>query len=129
VIGLVRVLTNFELDSKLVLSVVLAGQPALSKMLLRPEHDDVAYRIAHYAQLGLLSRDEHRRYVEHRLTVAGARTPLFDAGAIEGLFEMSRGNLRATDSLALQALDLAARRGIAVVDASMVTEARRWIRP
>jgi type II secretory pathway predicted ATPase ExeA len=33
VLGILRILTNFEMDSRLVLSVVLAGQPALQTML------------------------------------------------------------------------------------------------
>lgn len=58
VLGMIRLLTNFEMDSRLVLSVVLAGQPPLGTMLKRTELEDIAQRISFYATLRPLSRDE-----------------------------------------------------------------------
>jgi len=123
-LGVLRLLTNFEMDSRLVLSVVLAGQPPLRKMLARPEQDAVAQRLAHVATLRLLSRDESTAYVAHRCAIAGATQPPFDADATETLFEMSSGNLRAIDRLALKSIQHAARRGIATVSVSDVAAAR-----
>jgi type II secretory pathway predicted ATPase ExeA len=57
-LSMLRILTNFEMDSRLVLSVVLAGQAPLKHMLARDEHDDIARRIFHYVTLRALSRDE-----------------------------------------------------------------------
>jgi len=45
------------------------------------------------------------------------------------IYEIGRGNLRATDHLALQALELAHDAGCDVVDAQHVTEARRLLWP
>ncbi|MFC1527111.1 AAA family ATPase, partial [Candidatus Latescibacterota bacterium] len=72
-LAMLRLLTNFEMDSRLVVSVVLAGQPPLSTLLRRPDQVAMAQRLAHYATLRLLSRDETRAYVEHRCAVAGAQ--------------------------------------------------------
>lgn len=124
VLGILRILTNFEMDSRLVVSLLLAGQPPLRQMLRRDHLEDVAGRMAHLAALRLLSREETRAYVEHRITVAGATTVPFDAGACEALYEIGRGNLRATDRLALKALEVAHDNGNDVVDATTVTRAR-----
>jgi len=129
VLGLLKVLTNFSMDSLLLLSLLLVGQPPLADLLRRPELDDVARRIAHYATLRLLSRDEIRGYVEHRCTVAGATTVPFDDGAHDAIFEIGRGNLRATDRLALKSLQVADRKGDDVVDHTAVVEARRVLWP
>jgi general secretion pathway protein A len=125
VLGMLRVLTNFQMDSRLVLSVVLIGQSGLGAMLRRPEHEDIARRLVHYAVLRPLSRDEVQQYVAHRCTIAGAPRMPFDEGSLDALYEVGRGNLRATDVVALKSLEVADRRGHDVVDSSCVIEARR----
>lgn len=129
VLSLVRILTSFEMDSRLLVSVILAGQPPLARMLRRAELEDVARRMAFYASLRPMSRDELRKYVEHRCCVAGARKVPFDGDALAALYEMSRGNMRATDRLALRALQLASGAGCKVADANHVTEARAQLWP
>jgi type II secretory pathway predicted ATPase ExeA len=125
VLGVLRILTNFDWDSRLVLSVVLSGQPRLETLLKKAPLEDVAQRIAFTARLRLLSRDETARYVEHRCAVAGQSESPFDRGALEALFEMSQGNLRAIDRLALGALDEAAARGAKAVAGSDLVAARK----
>jgi len=89
----------------------------------------MAQRLAHYATLRLLSRDETRAYVEHRCTVAGAQADPFDDEAHEALFEISHGNLRALDHLALKALEGAAQAGAGAVSTGDVIEARKGLAP
>jgi len=127
VLGILRILTNFEWDSRLVVSLVLAGQPRLEKLLQKASCEDVAQRIAYFARLRLLSRDESASYLEHRCTLAGAPSFPFDKGAVDAIFEMSRGNLRAIDRLALGALDEAAHKGAKVAAASDVSAARKHL--
>jgi general secretion pathway protein A len=129
VLGMLRVLTNFDMDSRLVLSVVLAGQPDLAKTLSRSDQDALARRIIHYATLRPLSRDETAKYVEHRMSIVGARQSPFDAGALDAIYEISRGNLRTTDNLALESLELAAAAQLQVVGSQHVAAARRSLWP
>lgn len=129
VLGLLCVLTNFEMDSRLVLSVVLVGQQPLRRLLRREELEDVAGRLAHIVTLRLLSREETAAYIKHRVTIAGARTVPFDEDALTAIYEASRGNMRATDSVALKALEVAHRAGTKVADANHVIEARKLVSP
>ncbi len=129
VLAILRVLTNFEMDSRLVLSVVLSGQPKLRALLRRDPLEDVARRLAGIATLAPLSREETKDYVTHRMNVAGADTIPFTAHAFDALYETGRGNLRATDTLALAALEAAAARDQEKVDANQVAEARRRVLP
>ena len=129
VLAMIRVLTNFEMDSRLVVSVVLAGQSRLRTLLRHDTLDDVARRLAHYATLRTLSRDEHLRYIEHRCTVAGAISVPFGNDALEAVFEIARGNLRATDRLALKTLEYAHGTGDDVAAATHVVEARKVLWP
>lgn len=129
VLAMLRILTNFEMDSRLVVSVLLVGQPPLRRMLARDDQQAVARRLARVAELRLLSRDETARYVEHRCAVAGASTAPFDAGAVDAIYELSRGNMRAIDRLALEALLICARQGAPVASAVQVTAARKGLWP
>ncbi|MGQ0671162.1 MAG: ExeA family protein, partial [Actinomycetota bacterium] len=129
VLAILRILTNFDMDSRLVLSLVLAGQPPLASMLRRDELEAVSQRLAHFATLRLLSRSETKSYLEHRLRVAGARTVPFDEQSVEALYEMTRGNLRALDRLAGKALEVAALAGHPVVDTTTITAARARLHP
>jgi general secretion pathway protein A len=125
VLSMLRILTNFEMDSRLVLSLVLAGQPSLKQLLARDDLDAMARRIIHYAQLRLLSRDEVDTYVAHRCALAGAATSPFDARCLDAFFEIARGNLRTTDDLALKSLEHAALSGHKTVSVQHVIAARK----
>ncbi len=129
VLAMLRILTNFEWDSQLVVSLLLVGQMPLRRMLASEEQEAVARRLAHIATLRLLSREETIRYVEHRCAIAGAATVPFDDAAVDAIYELGRGNLRATDRLALEALLLCDRQGHGVVGPIHVTTARRNLWP
>jgi general secretion pathway protein A len=128
-LSMLRVLTNFDMDSRLVLSLVLAGQPRLRDMLRRDDLEDVARRLSYYATLRPLSREEVERYVEHRCTIAGSAKVPFDKAAIDAVFEIGRGNLRATDELARKALEIAHDQDHAVCGPAHVAQARKLLWP
>lgn len=127
VLSLLSVLTNFEMDSRLVVSILLAGQPPLRRALEREELEEVTGRLAHLATLRLLSREESRDYIKHRVNIAGMRSMPFDDQALEALYETSRGNLRAIDQIALKTLEVAHARGCKVADSNHVAEARKLV--
>jgi len=128
-LAMLKVLTNFDMDSRLVLSLVLAGQPRLRDLLRRDDLEDVARRLAHYATLRTLTRDEINKYIEHRCTIAGAASVPFDSGAIDALFEIGRGNLRATDQLARKTLEVAHQHDCDACAAAEVAHARKLLWP
>ncbi|QDV09321.1 hypothetical protein Poly30_48790 [Planctomycetes bacterium Poly30] len=129
VLAMLRILTNFDMDSRLVLSIVLAGQPKLRDALRREELDDVAKRISHFATLRPLSRDETQAYIEHRCAIAGAATVPFDGGSLDAIFEIGRGNLRATDQLARKTLGIAHDSDAGTCCAAYVAQAKKVLWP
>ena len=124
VLGVLRLLTNFEMDSRLVVSIILAGQSPLLNLLQRNALADVAQRLAYCGTLRLLTRSEVMTYVNHRLAIAGGQPEWFATEAVEAIHDISSGNLRAIDFLALRALQHAADSDKKVVDAHHVLEAR-----
>jgi type II secretory pathway predicted ATPase ExeA len=126
---LLKILTNFDMDSKLIVSIILAGHPSLRDKLYRDDLEDIRQRIVHCGELRLLSREETLAYIAHRMTIAGARTSAFDHESLEGIYEMSRGNMRATDTLAFSCLKRAAEAGAKTVGLQHLHQARAdvWI--
>lgn len=124
VLSILRILTNFDMDNRLVVSIILVGQPPLAKTLRNHKLEDVAQRMIHQATLRLLSRKEIDGYIRHRCQIAGSSVSPFDHGAMEALFEIGRGNLRATDHLALKSLETAHHSDCNTVDSNHVTTAR-----
>lgn len=125
---LVRLLTNFEMDSRLVVSIILAGQMPLKKHLLHDDLEDIRQRLAHCGEIAPLTREETRAYVEHRSVIAGAAHVPFEPLAIEAIYEVARGNMRAIDRITLAALSQADRAQKNIVDAADVAlaRARTW---
>lgn len=124
VLNILNILTNFEMDSRLVVSVILAGQPALSSLLQHKNHTDTAHRMAHMATLRTLTEKETADYIGHRCRIAGSSNCPFDTDALTALFEIGRGNLRASDYLALKSLQVAHDDDCDTVDSNHVTRAR-----
>jgi general secretion pathway protein A len=127
VLPIFRILTNFDMDSRLALPVVLCGQPQLLQTLLRDSLDSLAMRLTAHVQLFNLSADRTRDYVAHRLEQAGARTAIFADTAVDTLFEVARGNMRAIDTMAFNALLVAAERNSKRVETEHLIEARKRV--
>ena len=121
---LLKILTNFEMDSRLIVSIVLAGHPGLKAKLYREDLEDIRQRLAYCGEVRLLSKDETISYMNHRMNMVGASTLPFDSDSIEGIYEMSRGNMRAIDSLSLNSLQKAAALGMKTVGVQHVHQAR-----
>jgi general secretion pathway protein A len=127
VLAILKVLTNFEMDSRLVVSFILVGQNRLVRTLERYELEDISQRLSHFVQLQPMSREQSTRYLKHRCTIVGARKFPFDDDASTAIYDIARGNFRATDKLALKSLEVAYKEKNKTVDDNHVTEARRLL--
>lgn len=102
-----RMLTNFNMDSTPIFSLVLAGHPDLSRLLSRRGNEALAQRIGCRFHLTGMDWDEMRAYVAHHLKLAGVTRPVFTEDALRLLFQHSQGIPRRVNGLALQALEVA----------------------
>jgi len=129
VLKILRVLTNFEMDSKLVVSIVVCGQPPLRALLKRADMEAVSRRIVYFASLRTLSRQEVTDYIAHRLYVCGCDRQPFVEDALEAVFETTQGNLRAIDRLGLRAMEVACKQKAAHISLDHIIEARPTVWP
>lgn len=87
-----RLLTNMQEDTRNLMTIILAGQPKLARMLEDPRRANLFQRIGVYTRLEPLDSVETvRRYVEHRLEQAGAAGRIFDDDAFEAIYRHSQG--------------------------------------
>lgn len=84
-----RLLLNFEVDSKPTLSLLLVGQMGLVSAVGRLP--SLAERVAVSTLLRALAPDETAGYVGHRLRAAGANREIFTPDALEALHYLSHG--------------------------------------
>jgi type II secretory pathway predicted ATPase ExeA len=99
-----RLLSNINSGKDLLLQVVLVGQPELLDKLRRPELSQFAQRIAVSHHLTPLPYAETRRYIEHRVKVAGSDRPLFTEMAMGAVQYFSGGIPRLVNSICDMAL-------------------------
>ena len=105
-----KLLTNFEMDSRRLLCLLLAGLTELRRKLAMAVNESLAQRIVVRQQLEGLRPEELEPCLQHCLRLAGCELQLFDKPACEALLQASRGlprllNRLAHFSLAAAALD------------------------
>jgi general secretion pathway protein A len=119
-----RLLTNLETTERKLLQIILIGQPELRAMLARPELEQVAQRVIARYHLDALSEAETRRYIRHRLTVAGARgANPFSRDAMLRIHALARGIPRRINLIADRALLGAYASGRNEVDTGVIDKA------
>ena len=99
-----RLLTNFQLDERNLIALVLIGQTELKDRLNRRFYRALRQRIGMQYHLTPLDADETREYVRHRLMVAGRDQPLFTEQACMALFTHTGGVPRLINVIAGNAL-------------------------
>ncbi|BAL25650.1 AAA family ATPase [Azoarcus sp. KH32C] len=99
-----RLLTNLETNERKLLQIILLGQPELRERLAQPDMRQLAQRIVARYHLEPLSRPDVAAYVNHRLSVAGARQALFPDKVIDRLYRLSGGTPRLINVICDRAL-------------------------
>ena len=103
-----RLLTNYVMDSEPRLCLLLVGLTELRRRLAMTVHESLTQRIVVRLHLGGLARDELPEYLRHRLRLAGTEMALFEAPAVEALYQATQGLPRKVNRLAHYALSAAA---------------------
>ena len=122
-----RILLNFEMDSKDPLLLILAGQPQLLAKLALRVHLPFRQRVAMRYRMPAMDEQHTRGYVEHQLKLAGRRQRLFTDEALIQLFVQSGGITRAIGNLALAAMYHAAAQSKDLVELDDVISASKEV--
>ena len=115
-----RLLTNFQLNDRFLMTIVLIGQPELRHRVAGiPQLNQ---RIAVRAHLGPFSAEETTLYIASRMGAATDRTDVFSKEAVIAIFEQSKGIGRLINALCDQCLFAGAIEHAVQVDDRLVRQ-------
>jgi len=121
VLNEMRLLSSMEFDSRLLLSVVLAGDGRLSNKLRREELLPLGSRIRVRLHLEYASREELMACLKHLLTSAG-NASLMTPELCQTLCDHAVGNYRVLTTMAGELLATAAQRELPLLDEKLYLE-------
>ncbi|MEW6118417.1 MAG: AAA family ATPase [Nitrospirota bacterium] len=113
-------ISQFDMDSKPLLPIVLAGQNNLIDKLMYHTSRPLASRIIGRSHMEGLKHKDMAGYIKHHLQVAGIKDQVFSDEAILAIHQGSGGLLRRANLLAKGALIAAAHEKCTVVSAEHV---------
>lgn len=122
-----KMLMNFEYDSRDRFSLVLSGQPVLADMLSRQIHEALRQRITvNYEFLGI-SEEEAKDYARKMVCLAGGSSTLIDDAALHAAFNCANGAIRVFGHILSKALVIGAQNDVDTIGSEMVMAAANEI--
>lgn len=118
-----KLLFNFEMDSRDRAVILLAGQTQLNSILSLNAHEALRQRFIMNYNMEGLSREEGRAYISGKLNGAGCRQAVFDDAAIEAVLNASNGVPRVINRLCDSCLLISHTAGLATVTAQAAMKA------
>lgn len=100
----IRMLTNFDYDSKNACTIVLSGHSDLRQKLNLNIFTSLANSITYSILLEALPADETFSYIESRINSTGGAPSLFTKSAMKLIHDISGGILRTTGNAAWQSM-------------------------
>lgn len=117
----VRMLSNLETERDKLIQIVLIGQPELNNALMLPALRQLNERITVRHELQPLSPKNVRKYIEHRLQVAGGPGSIrFTSGALGLIFNFTEGIPRRINAVCDRALLIAYTKEIIKINRKLV---------
>ncbi|RMF95533.1 MAG: AAA family ATPase [Candidatus Schekmanbacteria bacterium] len=116
----IRLLLNFQLDDRYLLTILLAGQPELRTKISRiPQLEQ---RISVKCELKPLTYEETVGYITLRLKKSGAKRGIFTKESLDLIYELSGGIPRLINNICDLALLAGYEKGCEQIDTVLVNE-------
>ncbi|UCC38720.1 MAG: AAA family ATPase [Candidatus Aminicenantes bacterium] len=92
-----RLLLNFQLNERFLITLILIGQPELREKI--NELEQFKQRLAIKYHLNPLNREDTEKYIEHRLKIAGTEKEIFSDKTVGLIWEYSEGIPRVVNTV------------------------------
>lgn len=115
-----RLLLNFQMRERFLLTLLILGQPELRQKI--EDNKQLEQRIAVKYYLDALNPEDTKKYIEHRLEVAGVKKEIFNDEAIKLIYEHSGGIPRRINQLCDICLLGGFAKGAGVIDEEIVRQ-------
>lgn len=118
-----KILFNFEMDSRDRAAVLLAGLPQLNSTLRLGIHEPFRQRIVMNYNVEGLSKEEGRFYISEKLKGAGCNQPVFEENAMEAVLNAADGIPRMINKLCNASLLIGDSSKVNLINADIVMQA------
>lgn len=118
-----KILFNFEMDSRDRVVVLLVGLPQLNNTLRLGIHEPLRQRIVMNDDLDGLSKEEGKQYIQAKLEGAGCHQPVFAENAVEAVLNAANGTPRMINKLCDKSLLVANSNSLNIITADAVMQA------
>jgi len=118
-----KMLFNFDMDSRDPAIVLLAGAPSLNNTLRLSANEALRQRITMNFKMNNLSIDDGRFYINTRLKAAGATLTIFEDASILAILNASNGICRLINKICDMCLAIADSKQLDVINADIALEA------
>lgn len=118
-----KMLFNFEMDSKDRAIVLLAGLPKLNTTLRLAIHEPLRQRIVMNYNLDGMSKEEGRTYIYDKLKGAGCSQPVFEDAAVEAILNAADGTPRVINKLCNASMLIAGSNNLNIIHTEAVMQA------
>ena len=118
-----KILFNFEMDSRDRAVILLVGLPQMNNTLSLSIHESLRQRIIMNYTLDGLTKEEGREYITKKLEGAGCRQPIFEDDAVEAILNASDGTARMISKLCNASLVIGNSRSLNTIKADTVMQA------
>ncbi len=115
-----KILFNFDMDSKDRAIIILAGMKGLNNTLKLAVHEPLRQRIVMNYDMDGLTKPETKRFVSEKVQNAGCTREIFNDNALEALANTSNGIPRVICKIAGRALGIADSKNYDCVDEEIV---------
>jgi type II secretory pathway predicted ATPase ExeA len=124
-----KMLTNFDMDSRDCFSLLLVGQSTLVQQLSRQPYEALRQRIVVHYQMAGLDEAASAAYVREMLSKAGGDPGIFDDAALASAHGASGGSVRRLNAVVTNALMIGMQQQARAVTAEMVRSAaeQAWL--
>lgn len=118
-----KILFNFDMDSKDKAVILLAGLPQFNNTLRLGIHEPFRQRIVMNYNLEGLSKEEGRSYINEKLQGAGCNQTVFEDNAVEAILNAANGTPRLINKLCNASLLVGNSRKLNIINADAVMQA------
>lgn len=118
-----KIIFNFDMDSKDYACVILSGLPVLNSTLNLKANEPLKQRLVTSYNLESLSQEESLKYIEGKLIGAGSTTEVFSDQALKAIVSYSKGVPRVLSSICNTSLLFGDKKGINIIDEDTVMAA------
>ena len=115
-----RLLLNFQLEDRFLLTLLMLGQPELREGL--DSNKQFTQRVAIKCHLGHMDQKDTHNYVLHRLKIAGREESLFTEDALKSIYEKSGGIPRRINHICDLSLLTGFGRKVSNIDGHIISE-------